>query len=300
MVQDLFAMRLTAAVARLPRIIRLHGIPAQQVDDLIQETSLIAWKNQRQLRDPERIDAWIDGICRHLCRHHATVSRYRPQVSSFSINEASIQPALPDPPDPEMSDLANLFDQADWEHLLDQAFTYLPAATRHLVELCYLSGLPQREVALRLGLTLSALEARLHRARLQLRQIVLQKLRPEAEALGLLVGLPSEGGHPTRIWCFFCGRYRLEGAFVRLPDGSVALQMRCANGQCPVIDTQGWVVLDDLTSMKSALHRMLKKSYTYWDEALTRNPTMRCGQFGQVRLIAAGDSSQQTTECAST
>ena len=123
MVQDHFAGRLIAAGARLPKIIRLQGIPAQQVDDLVQETLLIAWKNRGQLRDPERMDAWIDGICRNLCRHHATASHHRPPVSSYSTDEASIQLSLAHLPDPQTSDLADLFDQADREHLLEQAFT---------------------------------------------------------------------------------------------------------------------------------------------------------------------------------
>lgn len=54
--------------------------------------------------------------------------------------------------------------------LLERALGELSGKAREVVELCYLVELPQREAALRLGLTISALEARLHRARRQICQ----------------------------------------------------------------------------------------------------------------------------------
>ena len=61
--------------------------------------------------------------------------------------------------------------------LLDHALGSLSSSARELVELCYLVELPQREVAARLDLSLSALEARLHRARQHLRQVLNGPLR---------------------------------------------------------------------------------------------------------------------------
>ena len=45
-------------------------------------------------------------------------------------------------------------DRRDLEVLLDHALAHLSAGARELVALCYLADLPQREVAVRLGLTL--------------------------------------------------------------------------------------------------------------------------------------------------
>lgn len=69
--------------------------------------------------------------------------------------------------------------------LLDRAMSYLPDSARDAVELCYLAELPQAEAAARLGMTISALETRLHRARKQLRQVLNGALRADAESFGL-------------------------------------------------------------------------------------------------------------------
>ena len=53
--------------------------------------------------------------------------------------------------------------------------------------MCYLTELPQREVALRLGVTINVLEARLHRARRQLRLVLSSDLRTDAQAFGLAI-----------------------------------------------------------------------------------------------------------------
>jgi hypothetical protein len=95
------------------------------------------------------------------------------------------------------------------------------------VELCYLKETPQREAAEQLGVSISALEARLHRARHQLRQALNGPLREDAEALGVALDEESaEGWHETRLWCSLCGR-RLMGLFLPQPDGGINLHMRC-------------------------------------------------------------------------
>ncbi len=69
--------------------------------------------------------------------------------------------------------------------LVDRAVGSLSGSAREVVELCYLLEVPQREAAARLGFSVSALEARLHRGRHQLRQALNGPLRAEAEVLGL-------------------------------------------------------------------------------------------------------------------
>jgi hypothetical protein len=66
-------------------------------------------------------------------------------------------------------------------------------------------------VALALGLSEGAVEARLHRGKLALRRLLTTELREDAAAYGLVA--PERGAwQATRIWCLVCGQRRLWGA----------------------------------------------------------------------------------------
>ncbi|SRR5579883_739273 len=226
---------LTMARPRLLSIARRVGIPADEADDIAQETLIAAWRELAQLRDVQRFDTWLDGICRNLCRVHLRRQRLRGQhqvalasdMPSDERSEIGETGAL-DIPDPSALDPAEALSRQDLEILLDRALSYVPAQGREVLELCYLDELPQREAALRLGLTISALEARLHRARQRLRQVLSGALRADAEAFGLLLepAIPS-GWRASREWCMLCGRHRMLGTFALQPDGTLDLLMRC-------------------------------------------------------------------------
>ncbi len=152
--------------------------------------------------------------------------------------------------------------------LLDHALGALSSSAREMVELCYLVELPQREVAARLDLSLSALEARLHRARQHLRQVLNGPLRTDAEALGLALDQEYAGGwRETRLWCTLCGRQRLVGVFLPQPGGSANLHMQCpaCEERYGLIDTQsnnvhskGLVRLDGVQSFRPAWKRTMQ------------------------------------------
>jgi len=151
--------------------------------------------------------------------------------------------------------------------------------------LCYLRELPQREVTDRLGLSLSALEARLHRARRQLRALFNGPLRREAEAFGLaLDDASAQGWHETRLWCSLCGRRRLLGMFIPQPDGSVNLHMRCPEctqhpGLCDIdgssVHSKGLIRLDGLRSFRPAWKRTMVGTAQRFTRALQLG-TFRC------------------------
>lgn len=226
---------------RLLRLAQLRGVQPDAVEDVVQETLLQAWKHLDRLSAPEGIHLWLDEICRNICRRyarkHAVEQRYfPPELASSRINneergekDASLLNTLPDM---HTLDPVEALCQQDMTALLNQALGLLPGNARQLVELCYLGEIPQREVAARQGLSLSALEARLHRARRQLRDIFSGPLRVEAEACGLILDQQLvEGWQETRLWCTLCGRRQLYGMFLVQPDGSVNLHMQCIDCQ---------------------------------------------------------------------
>lgn len=222
---------LALARPRLLRIARLAGVAPEHCDDIAQDTLLTAWRSLAQLRDQARLDAWLDGICRNLCQHYRR-SRARERNHLLPLVELTKAPDVAettlDLPDTTKLDPLIELERADQERLLEQALSRLSAQAREALELCYLVELPQREAAERLGLSVSALEARLHRARRNLRRVLETELRDEAEGLGWFpAGIPSGRWREARHWCYFCGKRRLVGIFLPLPNGNLELRMRC-------------------------------------------------------------------------
>lgn len=161
------------ARGRLAALARLRGIPPDGVDDVVQETLFLAWKNLGTLREQASIDRWLDGICRNVCRHMVRDLRWHLAHNTHASD--GITEAIEAIPDPDADDLAEALDRRDREVLIERALSYLPAASRMPITLCHLRELPQRDAAQQLGISVAALEARLHRARLQLRQVLVEE-----------------------------------------------------------------------------------------------------------------------------
>ncbi|MGO8948752.1 MAG: RNA polymerase sigma factor [Ktedonobacterales bacterium] len=261
---------LVAARPRLQRLAHLRNVPADSVEDVVQETLLEAWTHLDRLSAPEGFHLWLDEICRNICRRHARKHLRQLQLSSpleEDDDEATLSP-LNRIPDPEVFDPVEALSRQDVAVLLDRALGSLSSSAREMVELCYLVELPQREVAARLDLSLSALEARLHRARQHLRQVLNGPLRTDAEALGLALDQEYTGGwRETRLWCTLCGRQRLVGVFLPQPGGSANLHMQCpaCEQRYGLIDTQGnnvhskgLVRLDGVQSFRPAWKRTMQ------------------------------------------
>src|SRR5215469_5143370 len=62
---------LVAARPRLQRLAHLRNVPADSIEDVVQETLLEAWTHLDRLSAPEGFHLWLDEICRNVCRRHA-------------------------------------------------------------------------------------------------------------------------------------------------------------------------------------------------------------------------------------
>ena len=285
--------QLALARPRLLRLARLQGVAQDAVEDVAQDVLVIAWRRLGMLHYPERLDAWLDGICRNLCLHqhrHARVeASHQASISVLDSGTLEVSPAgdAMDIGDPHTGDPLEDLTRQDLQTLLDRALSYLPHPARAAVELRYLAELPLSEVASRLGLTINALDVRLHRARKHLRQILNGELRAEAEAYGL--ALDDEdvtmGWRETRLWCMFCGRLRLHGRLETLPDGRVNLRMRCPSCSPHIGSSENSCLtesgpLDALRGFRSfrpAFHRQVESSFAYVQAASTRRACLWCG-----------------------
>ncbi|HEY7834550.1 MAG TPA: sigma-70 family RNA polymerase sigma factor [Ktedonobacterales bacterium] len=264
---------LMTARPRLARLAQLRGVAPDAIEDVVQETLLEAWKHQDRVQTPDGFPLWLDEVCRNVCRRHARkhFSEQRHRLASAPDADGARGEAegalLNRLPDLAVLDPAEALSRQDLALLLDRALGSLSRSAREVVELCYLIELPQREVAQRLGLSISALEARLHRARQRLRELLNGPLRDDAEALGLAVDQESAGGwRETRLWCTLCGRRRLLGVLLPQADGGTNLHMQCPEcdrqyGLSDVhssnVHSKGLVELAGLTSFRPAWKRTM-------------------------------------------
>ncbi len=270
---------LVAAEPRLVRLAHAHGVPPDGVEDVVQETLVNAWQHLAYLRAPDRFEAWLNGICRNVSmrwthaqgttdRHQHTFSSLQPKQESDNETSAF------DIPDPQTTDLAEELNRQDLALLLDRAMEHLPTTTRKALEMHYLAEMPQREVALQLGMTINALEVKLHRARRQLRQVLTSELRTEAESFGVTLDNETvvQGWHETRVWCFICGRRRLQGLFEPLLGSEVGLRLRCptcsSNNSIDIVNTGNIVSFTERRSFRPAFKQVLQALPPFYSQAL--------------------------------
>jgi RNA polymerase sigma factor (sigma-70 family) len=295
---------MATARPRLLRLARAHGLPLDTAHEVIQETLLEAWRHLNALSDPTGFQLWLSAICRNVCRRYSRAYQalaqrevpldIRGDPRALEKEDGSDALYLHEPPDPLAIDPMEELERHDREMLVDCALGYLAAPAREAVTLCYLAELPQRQAAERLGVTIAALEARLHRARCQLRQVLSGDLRAQAEAAGLMFDADDETTtaiwRDTRLWCPSCARHRFRGAFEPLPAGRINLHLRCP-GCAYEVNSWGHVPLAGMQSFRPAYKRVLQHTHAYFLPGLLsgRLTCETCGALQPLDLVAADD-----------
>lgn len=286
------------AATRSRLLLQAHKFGIQDdAEDIVQETLLEAWRHLDTLREPDRFESWLSGICRNVClrwsRAEGKTQMRQVSLSVLSDRTADEPVAGAERPFPDDSalDPVEELSRQDLTTLLDHALGYLPSSTREAIELCYLADLPQREAALRLGMTIHALEERLYRARRQLRQLLSNELRSEAESFGLMMDREGTNGwRETRELCRFCGRHRQLGRIESRADGLAHLWTRCPSCSEQYGDTtiSGWLPeLSGLRSFRPAFKRIDATLRSYFPQALVNGsaPCRDCGKQARLRLV---------------
>lgn len=129
-------------------------------EDAAQEAALTAFLNLDRLRDADRFGPWLGGIGLNICRRLLR-ERSRDGWSWEALHGGRREPEIPDEaPGPE-----ELAEAADIAARTRDAIAVLPPGQRAAVVLFYLSDLTYAETADLLGVEVSAVKARLHKAR---------------------------------------------------------------------------------------------------------------------------------------
>ena len=137
-------------------------------DDVLHEVFLKIEAHLAQLREPGRLAAWLYRIADHAIADH-----YRGQRPWDELPD--------DLPAPESEADATAALAACLRPMIEA----LPETYRQAVLWSEIDGLPQREVAERLGISLSGAKSRVQRGREQLRAIVLGCCHVEPDGDGL-------------------------------------------------------------------------------------------------------------------
>ncbi len=137
-----------------------HRVGNQEVaEDLLQDVFVKIHARLETLTEAERIRGWIYSIARN-----AIIDHYRTRKSSEPL-PATLDGAAPEPDEGD----------AVWRELeecLRPLIEYLPERYRTPLLLAELEGLPLKEVAGRLGLSLPNAKSRVQRGRAKLKEII--------------------------------------------------------------------------------------------------------------------------------
>ncbi len=158
----------------MPRLFRvadciLHNY--HDSEDALQDGLLSALRHIGQFKGNSQFSTWLFSIIRNSALAKLRKQRAHPSVSmddqgSEEENELGPQEMPADPrPDPERGCA-----QAELSYLFAQTLEGLPPNYRAIIRLCDFEGFSGKEAAQRLGLTVSALKAQHHRARLAIRE----------------------------------------------------------------------------------------------------------------------------------
>jgi RNA polymerase sigma-70 factor (ECF subfamily) len=142
-------------IDRLYAIARLILRDGDQAEDATQEALIVAWRDIKGLRDPDRIEPWLRRLLINACYREARTDRRRLRL------EGQVRPLAEVFPDPAVA-------SADRDELT-RAFGRLAPEQRALIVLHFYLGLPMHETALALGLPVGTVKSRLHRTTQQMR-----------------------------------------------------------------------------------------------------------------------------------
>lgn len=136
-------------------------------DDLVQDTMVKAIKNVRQLRNPEALHSWLNGILANCWRDHFRRKREYEDIDDQVLYETNT---------PEH--------QYEKQHIcktIRAAITILPVGQRQVITLVDLEGSRYAEVAEILQIPIGTVMSRLCRARKTLAEKLLET-NPEMKA----------------------------------------------------------------------------------------------------------------------
>ncbi len=133
-------------------------VPASEVDDIVADTFLVAWRKVADIPD-DWARGWLIGVTRNVVRSRHRKAR---RATNFVEQLLDLRPATSTMLDGDDMSIEDL-------DVLKTAFAKLKDSDQEILLLSGPYGLPNEEIALALDIKPNAVGVRLHRARARLR-----------------------------------------------------------------------------------------------------------------------------------
>jgi RNA polymerase sigma-70 factor (ECF subfamily) len=156
--REAFAVLAGSWIARLHTIARLMLNDGDLADDAVQEALVVAWRDLRGLRDPDRFGSWLHRILVRSVYREARLER-RAAGMRLTVHHDSV-------PAPVLSD-----GTADRDEI-DRGFRRLKAEHRAVLVLHHYLGFSDGEAAEVLGVPPGTVKSRLNRATAAMRAVL--------------------------------------------------------------------------------------------------------------------------------
>lgn len=164
--------------ATLRRFLQQRTREQALTDDLLSEVLLKAYKSCEKLAEAKNVQAWLTRVAQNALTDH-----YR-QRKLVDLPAAEVLDATP---------AEGLLPEQRLASCLGELLGLLPEADRLPLQWADLEGVPQEEVARRLGMSLSGAKSRIQRARVKLRQHIEACCAVETDQLGRITDYHSKG-----------------------------------------------------------------------------------------------------------
>jgi RNA polymerase sigma-70 factor, ECF subfamily len=135
-----------------------------EAEDVLQEVLLHAHRGYGELRETEATLAWLFRIATHACVDHLRQRARRPAV------EDGADPDSVDEPDGATVTLQDTVERREMSECVQRFLLALPDDYRSVIMLMEIEGLTGPEVSKLLGVPLTTVKMRLHRARRMLQE----------------------------------------------------------------------------------------------------------------------------------
>lgn len=140
-------------------------------DDLLSDVLLKVYKHCEKLPEVRNMRSWLTRIAQNTLTDH-----YR-KPATMALPAADVMEALTD---------TDLLPEQRMAVCLGEMLSLLPDADRQPLQWADLEGLPQEEIARRLGISLSGAKSRIQRARIKLKQQIEECCQVEVNTHGRL------------------------------------------------------------------------------------------------------------------
>ena len=157
--------------ARLGQFIAGRVADPATAEDILHDVFLKIQRRLGQLQDPAKLQGWL-----YLMARNAVIDHYRTLKETTEVPESL--PAEPPAHDIEIEEL-----KAAFRRMIHS----LPEPYRDALVLTEFEGLTQKEMAVRLGISLSGAKSRVQRGREQLKQMLLERCEFEFDRLGRII-----------------------------------------------------------------------------------------------------------------